>query len=66
VVGVPIAEVDNTLVPWLYWMVVSYVGRLDTKTTSLRSVCLKYLGLAIPWYVYGFANLVGRPGFVTF
>jgi hypothetical protein len=24
------------------------------------------LGLAIPWYVYGPANLVGRPGCVTF
>jgi hypothetical protein len=25
-----------------------------------------YLGLAIPWYVYGSANLVGCPGCVTF
>jgi hypothetical protein len=40
VVGVPIAEVANTLVSWLRWMASSYVGRLDTKTTSLRSACL--------------------------
>jgi hypothetical protein len=40
VVGVPIAEVVNTLVPWLHWMAGSYVGRLDTKTTFLRSACL--------------------------
>jgi hypothetical protein len=26
----------------------------------------EYLGLAIPQYVYGSANLVGRPGRVTF
>jgi hypothetical protein len=44
----------------------SYVGRLDTKTTSLRSACLNYLGPAIPWYVYGSTNLVGCPGCVTF
>jgi hypothetical protein len=25
-----------------------------------------YLGLAIPWYVYDSANLVGRPGCVAF
>jgi hypothetical protein len=43
-----------------------YVGRLDTKTTSLRSARLKYLGLAILRYIYGSANLVGRPGCVTF
>jgi hypothetical protein len=66
VVGVPIAEVVNTLVPWLCCMASSYVGHLGTKMTFLRSVCLKYLGLAIPWYVYGSANLVGRPGCVTF
>jgi hypothetical protein len=66
VVGVPTAKVANTLVSWLRWMAGSYVGRLDTKTTSLRSVCLKYLGLAIPRYVYGSANLVGRPRCVTF
>jgi hypothetical protein len=66
VVGVPIAEVANTLVQWLRWMISSYVGRLGTKTTSLRSACLKYLGLAIPWYVYGSANLVGCPGCMTF
>jgi hypothetical protein len=60
VVGVPIAEVINTLVSWLRWMASSYVGRLDTKT------CHKYLGLAIPRYDYGPANLVGRPGYVTF
>jgi hypothetical protein len=40
VAGVPIAEVANTLVQWLRWMVSSYAGRLDTKTTSLRSACL--------------------------
>jgi hypothetical protein len=34
VVGVPIAEVANTLVQWLYWMAGGYVGHLDTKTTS--------------------------------
>jgi hypothetical protein len=39
-VGVSIAEVATTLVQWLCWMVSSYVGRLDTKTTSLMSVCL--------------------------
>jgi hypothetical protein len=66
VVGVPIAEVANTLVSRLRWMAGSYVGRMDTKMTSLRSACLKYLGLAIPRYVYGSANLVGRPGCVTF
>jgi hypothetical protein len=44
----------------------SYVGHLDTKTTSLRSACRNYLGLAIPRYDYGPANLVGRPGNVTF
>jgi hypothetical protein len=43
VVGVPIAKVANTLVSWLRWMAGSYVGRLDTKTTSLRSSCLKIL-----------------------
>jgi hypothetical protein len=53
VVGVPVvAKVDNTLVSWLRWVASSYVGRLDTKTTSSRSACLKYLGLAIPRYVY--------------
>jgi hypothetical protein len=40
VVGVPITEVTNTLVSWLRLMVSSYVGHLDTKTTSLRSACL--------------------------
>jgi hypothetical protein len=40
VVGVPITEVVNTLVPWLYWLAGCYAGRLDTKTTSFRSVCL--------------------------
>jgi hypothetical protein len=48
VVGVPIAEVANTLTQWLCWMTSSYVGRPDTKTTSLRSACHKYLGLTIP------------------
>jgi hypothetical protein len=51
VVGVPVvAKVANTLVQWLCWMVSSYAGRLDTKTTSLRSACLhtwvlQYLGM---------------------
>jgi hypothetical protein len=40
VVGVPITKVANTLVQWLRWMVSSYVVRLDTKMTSLRSACL--------------------------
>jgi hypothetical protein len=40
VVGVPIAKVANTLVSWLRWMASSYVGHLDTKTTSSRSVRL--------------------------
>jgi hypothetical protein len=41
VVGVPIvAKVANTLVSWLCWMVSIYAGRLDTKTTSSRSVRL--------------------------
>jgi hypothetical protein len=50
-VGVPIvAKVANTLVSWLRWMDSSYVGRLDTKTTSSRSACLntlvlQYLGM---------------------
>jgi hypothetical protein len=48
VVGVPIAEVANTLAQWLRGMAGSHVGHLDTKTTSLRSACLKYLGLTIP------------------
>jgi hypothetical protein len=65
-VGVPITEVANTLVSWLRWMAGSNVGRLDTKTTSLRSVRLKYLGLAILRYIYGSTNLVGCPGCVTF
>jgi hypothetical protein len=37
VVGVPIDKVVNTLVQWLRRMPSSYVGRQDTKTTSLRS-----------------------------
>jgi hypothetical protein len=45
VVSVLIAEVVNTLLSWLHWMSSSYVGRLDTKTTSLRSACRKYLGM---------------------
>jgi hypothetical protein len=40
VVGVPIVEVANTLAQRLRWMASSYVGRLDTKTTSLRSARL--------------------------
>jgi hypothetical protein len=63
---VPIAKVVNTLISWPRWMAGSYVGRLDTKTTSLRSACLKYLGLAIPRYIYGSANLVWCHGCVTF
>jgi hypothetical protein len=39
-VGVPIAEVANTLVPWICWMAGGYAGRLGTKMTSMRSVCL--------------------------
>jgi hypothetical protein len=66
VVGVPIAEVANTLAQWLRRMAGSYVGRLDTKSTSLRSACHKYLGLSTPWYVYDSTNLVGRPRCVTF
>jgi hypothetical protein len=51
VVGVRTAKVAKTLVPWLRRMAGSYVGRLDTKTTSLRSACLKslvlqYLGMS--------------------
>jgi hypothetical protein len=62
VVSMPIvAKVASTLVTWLRWVASSYVGRLDTKTTSLRSACHKYLGLAIPWHIYGSTNLVGRP-----
>jgi hypothetical protein len=38
-VGVPITKVVNTLVQWLCWMVSSYAGHLDTKTTSSRSAC---------------------------
>jgi hypothetical protein len=53
VVGVPIAEVANTLVQWLCWMAGSHVSHLDTKTTSLR-------------YDYGPANLVGCHGCMTF
>jgi hypothetical protein len=66
VVGVPITEVANTLAQWLHWMASSYVGRLDTKTISLRSACRKYLGLSIPRYDSGPANLVGCHGCVTF
>jgi hypothetical protein len=40
VVGAPIAKVANTLVSQLRWVASSYVGHLDTKTTSLRSACL--------------------------
>jgi hypothetical protein len=40
-VGVPIAKIANILVSWLSWMAGSYVGRLDTKTTSSRPACLK-------------------------
>jgi hypothetical protein len=40
VVDVPtIAMVDNTLVSRLRRVASSYVGRLDTKTTSSRSAC---------------------------
>jgi hypothetical protein len=60
-----VAKVDSTLLSWPRWVTSSYVGRLDTKTTSSRSACLKYLGLTIPRYDYGSANLVGRPGYVT-
>jgi hypothetical protein len=40
VVGVLIAKVANTLVSRLRRVASNYVGRLDTKTTSLRSACL--------------------------
>jgi hypothetical protein len=40
VVGVPKTEGDNTLVSRLHPVASSYVGRLDAKTTSLRSACL--------------------------
>jgi hypothetical protein len=41
VVGVPVvAKVDSTLVSRLHWVAGSYVGHLDTKTTSSRSACL--------------------------
>jgi hypothetical protein len=36
VVGVPIAEVVNTLATWLRLMNGSYVGRLDTKNDLLE------------------------------
>jgi hypothetical protein len=39
-VGVSIAEVINTSVPWLCWMAGSYAGRLGTKMTFLRLACL--------------------------
>jgi hypothetical protein len=52
VVGVPIAKVANTLVSRLRWMASSYVGHLDTKTTSSRSArlnteILQYLGMTM-------------------
>jgi hypothetical protein len=40
VVSVPKTVVANTLVQWLCRMAGIYVGRLDTKTTSLRSARL--------------------------
>jgi hypothetical protein len=40
VVGVPIAKVTDTLVSRPCWVASSYVGHLDTKTTSSRSACL--------------------------
>jgi hypothetical protein len=41
VVGVPVvAKVTNTLISWLYWMASSYVGRLNTKSTSLGRCAL--------------------------
>jgi hypothetical protein len=40
VVSVPIVEVANTIAQRLRWMASSYVGHLDTKTTSLRSARL--------------------------
>jgi hypothetical protein len=39
VVGVPIAKVVNTLVPWLCWVARSYVGCLGTKMALFRSAC---------------------------
>jgi hypothetical protein len=52
VVGVPIAKVANTLVSRLRWMASSFVGHLDTKTTSSRSArlntkILQYLGITM-------------------
>jgi hypothetical protein len=35
-VGVPVTWVINTLVPWLCWMIGSYVGHLSTKMTFLN------------------------------
>jgi hypothetical protein len=40
VIGVPIDVVAKTLASWLCWIASSYASRLDTKTTSSRSVCL--------------------------
>jgi hypothetical protein len=59
VVGVLIADVVTTLVTSLRWMADNYVGRLDTKTISSRSVCLKYLGMTTPRYNYVPTNLLG-------
>jgi hypothetical protein len=52
VVGVPIAKVANTLVSRLRWVASSYVGHLDTKTTSsrlarLNTEILQYLGITM-------------------
>jgi hypothetical protein len=65
-VGVPIAEVANTLVSWLRWMINNNVGHLDTKNDVPEVDVPQYLGLVIPWNDYGPANLVGCPGCVTF
>jgi hypothetical protein len=44
-VSVPVIEVVNTLVPWLYWMSGSYAGRLGAKMPFMRLVCLDILVL---------------------
>jgi hypothetical protein len=66
VVGVPIVEVVNTPANWIRWMACSYVGLLGTKNDLLEVGVPLYLGLAIPQYIHGPANLVGLPRCVTF
>jgi hypothetical protein len=52
VVGVPIAEVANTLVQCLRWMAGSYVGPLDTKRLPVgrrasNTQVLQYLDISM-------------------